>query len=209
MAKPKTAGQYTAMIWKQAWSKALAEARLATWAFGIVIGIAVLVASIDSDTRNLVTLEITLAALFGILVYRICSVSYHSYTTLEAKGIQLNEQLIDKINHQELADELTVQHEKGKQLIKSPAHLRDAVAEDASLEKWVSDTLEIMRRHGCSVQEIHQVESVTIIDLREEASRFTGKAKFVFERTQRIAAIAAEYAKIARELGLAARKKNS
>ena len=74
--------------------------------------------AIAPDTRNRVTVEITLGLLVLILLYRLVVVSYHSYADLEKKVAEISEQLVDKMEHQTLADELTVQHERGKALIK-------------------------------------------------------------------------------------------
>ncbi len=178
----------------------------------------VLVVAVNPETRNRITFAATVGGLIAILIYRICSVSYHVYADLEAgdtsaierfkaENAELRGQIADRTNHQALADELTVQHERRKRLIRPPQHLRDdAVAAETEIEQWVNDTLEIMRRHGCNNQEIHHVESIMNPDLVGVFTQFTGKARAVAVRTQRIADIATRHAEIAERLALNARQ---
>lgn len=204
---PKTGRQYAGMVLLRAWSKAWAEARSGAALVGIVIGGAALMWTIAPDTRTGLTWEVPLALAVVFFLYRLCTVSYQAYATLETKANEMEEQLVDKINHQALADQLTAQHERGKSLIRPSGDQRAEYSWDADIKAWVDDTLEIMRRHGCNRQEMHHVESITNIDLVGVATGFTGKARAIVVRTQRIADISTRHAQIAEDIALAPRKK--
>ncbi len=87
----------------------------------------------------------------------------------------LEDQLLDKTKHQEIADRLTEAHTVAVERLinKQPTSLEGAAVWLDEIRRWTDDILATMTRLGCSKQDIHRIDSVAQTDLKGGPHRLT------------------------------------
>lgn len=192
-----TGRNYLTLVWRRSWSFAWSAARSWSGLAAIGIGLASLFIPYVANWRTNASWQIPLALLLVLLVYGFAKASYSLFLDKESLAKSLAERLTDHTNHKALADELTERYEMATH------HLLNVVKpDDEPSAGWIEQTniwrlsvLDILKKHGCSRQEVTHFEVINQFEVWSLRLPFP-TAMFLI-RVGRLANISTEHVKIA------------
>lgn len=108
--------------------------------------------------------------------------------------------LVDKTNHQTLADELTERHRWATHELLNRIVLNGTAAPKEWVQgthEWYMSVNEIMRRHDCSPQDFNHVDTINQLDLNRVSIQW--EISMFIVRLQRVGELSTRHAELARD----------
>jgi hypothetical protein len=166
----------------------------------LIGGTLVAVVGFGSDALGLDVPRWVWAIFAGLFVGWAMLLAYHDLRTQCDAAM---DGLRDKINHHELAEELTEKHALAvHKFINGKPEINNEWI--SSTRQWYDGVVEIMQRHRCTAGEINHVNTIAHTEIKALGGH--GEFAMLHIRLNRIADIATKHGRLAEELAIAARK---